>query len=391
MTTNNAINQNNSNLLDGQIEIGSTNGLTNFANITAGNGILIENGPNSITISNEASSVVLLPNEGGTGVSNPEIGVIVSNGDLIPMQSIPLTDGQILIGSTGASPIANTITAGAGITIENLPNEIIISNNSNDPSNLLLSSENLNDVQNKSQSRLNIYNTIQITSDISLDESAYGSNVIIRNRSITNYTITLPNASLSEYGYINIFADIPLRASLTIIGNANISGQSSIIMGSCDSITIMSNGSEYFIINQSLNPCGFLANLSSANIVPNTNTNLLFNNVSLNIGNGYNAISGTFTPPLPGVYKIHTFVSLNVTSGRYADFFLNLLNGSNTLITAESTILTASNVPAKLIDITTYMNTTSDLYRVSIRQGSNVTLPIYPDISYFGASRLSLF
>ncbi len=72
-----------------------------------------------------------LANYDGAGVFT---GVPVTQHDLIlgaaanSLNSLPLTDGQIPIGNTGADPSAATLTAGPGINIANAGGAITISN-----------------------------------------------------------------------------------------------------------------------------------------------------------------------------------------------------------------------------------------------------------------------
>lgn len=54
---------------------------------------------------------------GGTGVASPTIhGILVAQG-ASAMSPLVLTNGQVLIGSTGADPVAASLTAGSNITI----------------------------------------------------------------------------------------------------------------------------------------------------------------------------------------------------------------------------------------------------------------------------------
>lgn len=54
---------------------------------------------------------------GGTGVASPTIhGILVAQG-ASAMDPKVLTDGQLLIGSTGVDPVAASLTAGANVTI----------------------------------------------------------------------------------------------------------------------------------------------------------------------------------------------------------------------------------------------------------------------------------
>jgi len=61
----------------------------------------------------------LSPLDGGLGVSNPTAhGILVAEG-ASAATPIVLTNGEVLIGSTGADPVGATLTAGTGITITN--------------------------------------------------------------------------------------------------------------------------------------------------------------------------------------------------------------------------------------------------------------------------------
>jgi len=176
-------------LTDGQIIIGNTGGTPTAATLTAGSNISITNGGGSITIAasggsgsgtvnsglqnqityyaadgdavsglTSANSAVLVTN--GSGVpslattlpDNLDLGtpsaVVLTNATDIPADQLtfgsnsslvvsnasgvatvlgPMTDGQILIGSTGATPALATLTAGANVSISNAGGSITIS------------------------------------------------------------------------------------------------------------------------------------------------------------------------------------------------------------------------------------------------------------------------
>jgi len=70
---------------------------------------------------------------GGTGISNPTAtGIMVAEG-AAPMHSIPLSDGQLLIGASGLDPIAAQITgiSGRGIDVVNASGFIGLGSNKN--------------------------------------------------------------------------------------------------------------------------------------------------------------------------------------------------------------------------------------------------------------------
>jgi hypothetical protein len=65
---------------------------------------------------------------GGTGVSSPTAnGVMIAQG-ASPVTSLVLTNGQLAIGSTGASPVAAAIIAGTNISVTNGTGTITIAN-----------------------------------------------------------------------------------------------------------------------------------------------------------------------------------------------------------------------------------------------------------------------
>lgn len=65
---------------------------------------------------------------GGTGSTSFNVnGVVVSGATTTsPLTSLTMDNGELLIGSTGASPVVGTLTAGAGIAISNAAGSITI-------------------------------------------------------------------------------------------------------------------------------------------------------------------------------------------------------------------------------------------------------------------------
>ena len=72
-------------------------------------------------------SGITSPASGGTGVANPTAhGVAVAEG-ASNFNFLTLTNGQVLIGSTGADPVPGTLTAGTNINIANTAGGVTIS------------------------------------------------------------------------------------------------------------------------------------------------------------------------------------------------------------------------------------------------------------------------
>lgn len=138
VSDNNSVPQWSAGLNDGQIIIGKTNDLPAAASITGSGSITVTPGANSITISSSASGTV---NNGtanqlayyattGTAVSgltSANSATLVTNGSGVPTWTGSMTNGQVLIGSTGSTPVPALITGTAGITVTNGAGSITIS------------------------------------------------------------------------------------------------------------------------------------------------------------------------------------------------------------------------------------------------------------------------
>ena len=114
-------------LTNGELLIGSTGADPVATTLTAGSGITVTNAPGSITIASTGGVTfpITVP-QGGTGLTTLTThGILVGEG-VSNVNPIVLTNGQLLIGSTGVDPVAATLTAGTGITIGNSPGAITI-------------------------------------------------------------------------------------------------------------------------------------------------------------------------------------------------------------------------------------------------------------------------
>lgn len=64
------------------------------------------------------ASMPMLVSRGGTGLSTMTANAVLIGNGTSAVQSVgPLTNGQVLIGSTGGLPVAASLTAGSGISI----------------------------------------------------------------------------------------------------------------------------------------------------------------------------------------------------------------------------------------------------------------------------------
>lgn len=101
-------------MTNGQLMIGSTGADPAIAALTAGTGITITNAAGSITVA--AVNLGTVTHTGGAlTLHAPVIGV----GGADTKTTAAMTNGQILIGSTGADPVPAAITGGTGVQVFN--------------------------------------------------------------------------------------------------------------------------------------------------------------------------------------------------------------------------------------------------------------------------------
>ncbi len=83
-------------------------------------------GPTTVTLVSQGANTFLAAPSGANGV--PSFRTFAAS----DLTSLGLTDGQLVIGSTGNTPVLATLVAGANVVITNMPGQIIISASVND-------------------------------------------------------------------------------------------------------------------------------------------------------------------------------------------------------------------------------------------------------------------
>lgn len=125
-------------MTDGQVLIGVTGGTPILGTLTAGTNVSIVNAAGSITINATGSGTVNSGNQfelayyatTGTqisGLTTQNSSALVTDASGQPAWLSSLTNGQLIIGNTGGTPTAATLTAGSGISIANAGGSITIS------------------------------------------------------------------------------------------------------------------------------------------------------------------------------------------------------------------------------------------------------------------------
>lgn len=311
---------------------------------------------------------------------------------------IDLSNGQIYIGSNGTAPVANTITAGDNISIVNGAGDIVI--NAEIGAQFLRVVNNLSDVANTTDATLNLFTNKIVDGFTSLNAGDFGKVILLKPSPIfVGYDIVLPAAESGVGKYIDIVCQVGPGRTRTVeiltVGSSRISGQPSITVGRGDALRLMSNGGNWFILNQILAENSFLANMTLNQTLPhNTQVVIAFDNIINNVGGGYNATTRTFSPQLPGRYEIYLAATMgNGTVDTAGSIFLiDITKNGSYLSESRTNINQYNNRTSGAVSIVDNQSTT-DTYSTAARQVSNQSRAILSSDyqSYFGARRVSLF
>ena len=372
-------------------------------------------------------------------ISPSDIGTLTAHGILIgegssPITSLVLDSGQILIGSTGADPVAAAINSGTGILVGNSAGSITVSLSS--VANLTLLS-NISGVSNPPSA-----NTLTATIDAAIGSTQ--GNILYRNGTVwtvlppgtagqfatsggaaaniswstgllaannlsdvvsastaalnlfvTRSVVTTDNVGTADYGktivctgassygvtltqhsankYVQISCFTTSNALVTIEAvSGTIALQASIVLGSGDSVLLFDDGTNFWIIQSWLQPCSVYAYLNANQSIPTgVETVVVFGTEIYDLGGFYNTGTGIYTPLLPGKW---TFKS-NITLGSSA----TSTNQSNTIYknySPSTAALTVSN-PIGIGDsgsMTTYdqsMNGSTDNIRCTVMHNNS--------------------
>lgn len=199
-----------------------------FDSVEASN-IAIGNTNNTISSYNTNGNIILNPNGTGTVninyASNNGIPVYGAGGSL---QSLgPMTNGQILIGSTAAQPVVNTITAGTGIAISNGAGTITVS--ATGTTTLIYTAIAHSDSP---------YTVLSTDEFIGCDPTAGVISVLLPNAPATGRVYTIKDVTGQATAH---------NITVTTVGGAvNIDGATSFVMNTpYESVDVLFNGVSY--------------------------------------------------------------------------------------------------------------------------------------------------
>lgn len=262
-------------------------------------------------------------------------------------------------------------------------------------------SENLSDVESASASLQNIqigalFNATPADNVVTLLPNNFGAICQISNGANTSVFIPDGIVGFITIRFIGAGLNSGFICTIASSGGYLIAGQSSLILGSGDGVSLFSDGANWWIQDLYLQPVNFNASLSaSVTLVDSTPTVILFDTVNFQVGNTfYNTGTGIFTPTgYPGKYTIQTQSGVDTTgAASVVSYTLSLLqNGSSVQVAEVDNVLTSEAATLSCAQYWT-MDGITDYLSVSASQTNSTTSNILIKAgSNFSATRTSLF
>ena len=249
-----------------------------------------------------------------------------------------LTNGQLLIGSTGANPVAATLTAGPNMVITPGAGTITIGNSGSVTTSYLT---------DDTFSAIPVAGVLTVKGASGISTSSAGSTVTIANSSavatsfLTDDTLSaIPAAGVLTVHGAGSIVTSSAGSTVTITGvgaiptsfltddaNSAVPAAGVLTVTGARGIDTTSAGSTVTVNGRGANLCSFSAYLNAN--VPNftgaTNTPYLvpLNAVFFNVGGNFNTGTSIFTTPITGYYMFTATITFyNVVGDKEADIIL---------------------------------------------------------------------
>ena len=227
---------------------------------------------------------------------------------------------------------------------------------------------------------------IPVSTTTVLNSSAFGA--IVQCTGATPYSVTLPTHSANKI--IQFTIQTSANALVTLVPSSGlINGQTSIIYGTGEGCQLFDDGTNYWIMEQNLQPVSFLVSLvGNAQSTPSSvQTVIQFTIKPFDVGNFFNTTTFTYKPLYPGKYL----------------FTLNLLYTNAVVMQVEALIkrLSATNFGSLSLNSSVgqstaiatgpiQMNGSTDTVQGVALQNSGSSRPI-SDFTYMTGVRISNF
>lgn len=246
-------------------------------------------------------------------------------------------------------------------------------------SQFLLAANNLSDLTNipTANNNLNAIRSINVITN--LVNSDWGKTIVCTGSSTYSVTITGTHVA-NQWMRISVQTVSNALISLSSAIGGTINGQSSILLGSGDSITIWDDGTNYWIISSVMQPVHFKAyRNANQSITSGSNQVISFNATSDNLGGFLNTANGRFTPLMPGLYEFMYAFVFAAGGTAYTQASRMFLNGVTLL--NQTTFVPTTSVQNSTLTATIQiqMNGSTDYAEVNAFQNSGSSVNVNGD------------
>jgi hypothetical protein len=242
---------------------------------------------------------------------------------------------------------------------------------------------------------LDSYAVTSVTTTATLTAAAFGTLVVATGSSA--YAVTLPTVTSNAGKYIKFSIQTTSSAIVTLTpASGTISGQSTVLLGSGDAVTLETDGTNWFVISEYLKPASFRVYLNTTQAVATaTTTKVQFNTKLWDTGTFFDvATNYRYLPLLPGRYQIN--YNIQIATGALAVKVANILEKNGTQISTNVVVpsngSTATSAPCS--DLVT-LNGSTDYLETFVRQETGSDRNLEGEVGainvFMSGHRVSLF
>lgn len=291
---------------------------------------------------------------------------------------------------SGAYVLGSTIQPGS-ITAAQLSDDVV--------DDFLQVSNNLSDLQNASTSYQNLQlgaltaPTI-VSNTLTLQSSDLGSIVQVNNNAATSVILPSGTVGFIQIRWVGGGLGSGAICTLSADSGQTINGQSSILLGVGDWLSLLSDGTAWYIQDYFMQPANCYVKSTAPQSIPaGVATVVALDTEAFDVGSYFNVSTNQYTPKLPGKYTFCASAGINTTGATaVATFEVAIYKNSTLLHEDKQSNLLVGTSTILSSDVLVDMNGSTDVITVVVIQSSttNPALNLVAGCN-FSATRTSLF
>lgn len=264
---------------------------------------------------------------------------------------------------------------------------------------VLIAQNNLADLDSGAISYQNLQSMSQLTPTpvdnvITLANEDRGSIVNVANAANTSVILPATAVGFMQVRFIGSGLGSGYLCTLTVAGGQTINGQSSIVLGVGDWVSLFSDGAAWYIQNSYLQPANCYVKSTAPQSIPaGVATVVALDTESFDVGSYFNVGTNQYLPTLPGKYTFCASAGIDTTGATaVASFEVAIYKNSTLLHEDKQSNLLVGTSTILSSDVLVDMNGSTDVITVVVIQSSatNPALNLVAGCN-FSAIRTSLF